>query len=99
MGVIVVVILAEAAVAAFPLLEFRNAFQQLQASEVGPQCLRHVDLGVGELPEQEVAEPHLAAGANHQVRIGQMACLEVPRNGFFIHVQVTQPAIASGSLG
>src|SRR5947209_2520631 len=35
-------------------------------SEVGPEGLAEVDLGVGELPEKEVGDAHLAAGAHDQ---------------------------------
>src|SRR5205823_8739528 len=47
--------------------------------EIWPERLGAVELGVGRLPEQEVAEAHLAGGAYHQVRIGQTARVEVAR--------------------
>src|SRR5919199_4875358 len=37
--------------------------------EVGPERRRHPELGVGDLPQQEVRDPHLAAGADQQVGI------------------------------
>jgi hypothetical protein len=39
------------------------------ASEVGPERLGYVDLGVGDLPQQVVADAHFAARANEQIRI------------------------------
>ena len=37
--------------------------------EVRPQHLGEEKLGVGTLPQHEVAQPHLAAGADHQVDV------------------------------
>ena len=39
-------------------------------AEVRPQRVGDPDLGVGDLPEQEVADAHLAAGADQQIGIG-----------------------------
>src|SRR3954464_7588843 len=36
-------------------------------AEVRPQALREHELGVGGLPDEEVADPLLAAGADHEV--------------------------------
>ena len=38
--------------------------------EVGPAERHEDELGVGELPEQEVADPLLAAGADQQIGVG-----------------------------
>ena len=35
--------------------------------EIGPQHVGEIELGVGELPQQEVRDPLLAAGADEQV--------------------------------
>src|SRR5262245_2798505 len=51
-----------------PLI-LRQGLDELSLAEVGPQGVGHVDLGIGELPEQEVRDAHLAAGADEQVRI------------------------------
>ncbi len=45
--------------------------------KVGPECLRDVELAVGDLPEQIVAHTHLARGADEQVRIGHAGGGEV----------------------
>src|SRR4051794_30965827 len=45
--------------------------------EIGPQRVGEVELAVGELPEQEVADPLLAAGADEQIGLGRVAHGEV----------------------
>lgn len=37
---------------------------EVVTAEIGPECGRDINFGVGELPEQEVAQAHLAAGAD-----------------------------------
>ena len=44
--------------------------------EVRPEDLGRVELGVGRLPDQEVREPLLAAGPDHEVGIGQAGGVE-----------------------
>src|SRR3989440_585936 len=46
-------------------------------TEVGPECGGAVELGVGCLPEQGVAQPHLAGRPDDQVGIGQVAGVEM----------------------
>src|SRR5450759_2201576 len=58
-------VLPQPAVAAVALLIFFDALKQLNAAEIGPQRLRHINLRIGKLPEQKVTQPHLAAGANY----------------------------------
>src|SRR5262245_21587928 len=58
---------AEAALAP---LEVIQCLQVLPLAEVGPQRVGDVQLAVGDLPEIEVADAHLAAGADQQVRVG-----------------------------
>src|SRR5438552_14986026 len=38
--------------------------------EVGPERRRHPELGVGDLPQEEVGDTHLAAGADEQIGVG-----------------------------
>jgi hypothetical protein len=45
--------------------------------------LGNIQLGVGDLPEQEIADAHLAGGADEQVRIGQAGRVQVRGNGVF----------------
>src|SRR5262249_57085806 len=67
--------------ASLALLEERERLQELALAEVGPQRFGHVHLGVGELPEEEVAEPHLAARPDEEVRVRDAARAEVVREG------------------
>src|SRR5437016_3625549 len=64
---------AEAALAAGEILE---RFDELGLAEVGPELGGEKDLGVGRLPQKEIREPQLAAGADYQVWIRQARCLE-----------------------
>ena len=47
-----------------------NGLEQVPLAEVGPQRVGDPDLRVRDLPEQEVADPHLAARPDQQVGIG-----------------------------
>src|SRR5678816_4257307 len=58
--------------------------EQMGHAEVGPQRVGDPDLRVGDLPQQEVADAHLAARADQQVRIGLAAGVEVRRKARFI---------------
>src|SRR5947207_4768299 len=50
---------------------------ELAPAEVRPERLDEDELRVGELPEQEVRDPELPGGADQQVRVGQVRCVEV----------------------
>jgi hypothetical protein len=53
-------------------VEGGNRLVQRRLVEIGPQPVAEKQLGVCGLPQQEVADPHFAAGADHQIRIGHM---------------------------
>ena len=55
---------AEAAVAAFAALVVFDGFEEVGAAEVGPVAFGDEDFGVGDLPEEEVGDALLAAGAD-----------------------------------
>jgi hypothetical protein len=63
---------AHIAVPAFASLEVCQRLQQMVAVKIRPKRLGDVDFRVSQLPEQKVGEPHLAAGANHKVRVRQI---------------------------
>ena len=69
----------DAAVAALAALEVEDRLEQVAAAEVGPEGRGHPDLGVGDLPEQEVRDPQLARGADQQVGVGLARRVEVAR--------------------
>src|SRR5262249_54976983 len=66
--------------AALALLEDREGLEGLALAEGGPERLGHVELGVGGLPQEEVAEPHLAARADEQIGIRDPPRPEVARD-------------------
>jgi hypothetical protein len=52
------------AVAAFAFLVVEQRFQEAGAVKVGPECFGDENFGVGDLPEQKIADAHLATGAD-----------------------------------
>src|SRR5437879_1859671 len=64
---------------------------EVGSAEIRPQRLRTVKLGVGRLPEQEVAESHLAGRPDDQVRIGEPASVQVTRQAAFVELRQVRP--------
>src|SRR5690606_36176656 len=54
---------------------------ELLGIEVRPQAVAEIKLAVGEVPEQEVAHPRLAAGADEEVRVRRIAKREIAAEG------------------
>src|ERR1035438_10492843 len=67
------VTVVQPAIAPLALLVFRDALEQVQPAKIRPQSRGHVDLCVSELPQQEVAQPHLTGRAADKIWILQMA--------------------------
>ena len=67
---------AEAAEAALAALVVGDGFEQMDAAKVGPEAVGDEDLGVGDLPEQEVGDALLAAGADDEVGVGHVRGVE-----------------------
>src|SRR5688572_4445555 len=59
-----------------PALEVGERPIELERPEVRPQGPRDPELGVGDLPQQEVRHAHLTAGPDEQVRIGDPVGVE-----------------------
>src|ERR687897_3160623 len=76
----------DAAPAPGPGPERRESRQELIRGEVWPQRIRHVEFGVGYLPEQEVGDAELAAGPDHQVDLGYVGGVEVIGEGHLVDV-------------
>src|SRR5437870_1469277 len=51
----------DAAIAPLALLECQDRLEQVPTPEVGPERIGDVDLGICDLPEEEVAHAHLPA--------------------------------------
>src|SRR5690606_8625399 len=99
---------ADASEATIAALEIEDGVVELVAVEVRPEHRGHIQLGVRHLPEQEVADPHLATGANQQVGIGPLCCVEVSREGGLVDLcrldlatlhSLRQQACCPGDLG
>src|SRR5439155_12597500 len=66
----------DAAVPAIALLVRNDCFEEVAPPEIGPQRFADPNLRVGNLPEQEVADAHLAARADQQIGIGLPRCVQ-----------------------
>ena len=53
-----------------PVLVGGQRAVELVFTEIGPEHVGIVELGIGRLPQQEIGDTQLAAGADHQIRIG-----------------------------
>src|SRR5579862_1831511 len=62
--------LNDAAEAALALLIDLQCLDEVWLAKIWPQGIGEVDLGVRALPEEEVGDAHLTAGANQQVGVG-----------------------------
>src|SRR5215211_3201012 len=76
--------LLDAAPAPGPGPEGFEGAHELLGGEVGPERVRHVELGVGYLPEQEVRDAQLAAGPDHQVDLRHVGGVEVAGEGSLV---------------
>src|ERR1700719_1570234 len=62
---------SQTTIAPFALLIVCQRRIEFRAPKIGPQRLGDVDLRIRDLPQQEIADAQLAAGADEQVGIGQ----------------------------
>src|SRR5688572_4491951 len=77
---------ADAAVPALALLIREHGFDEVPAAEVRPQRVGHVDLRVRDLPEQVVADAHLTARADEEIRIRLTGRIEKAREPLFVEI-------------
>src|SRR5690348_4466525 len=82
--------------AALPFLKGFDGLQQLHATEIRPESVGHIDLGISGLPEQKIAQAHLAARPNEKIEFGQTACVEMPGDCFLIDAEMLDSAVARG---
>ncbi len=66
--------------------ERKTGGEQVIASEFGPEDVGDPDLGVGDLPEQEIAHAHLAGGADQEVRVGHPLGGQVGGESSFVDI-------------
>ena len=69
-----------------PLVIFFQGSIELGFPKIGPERLGHHQLSIGNLPEQKIADPHLAAGANEHIGVGDVARVEMLRKDLFGNV-------------
>src|SRR4029450_6332554 len=70
---------ADAAISPLTPTELGDRLLQMVLAEIRPQRVDEHQLGIGTLPEQEIADALLAAGADQQVRVGH-----APRQQFLL---------------
>jgi hypothetical protein len=62
---------SDSAESSLSILVIPDGFVEVLGSEVGPEDVGHIKLGIRGLPQQKVGYAHLAGGANEQVRVGK----------------------------
>ena len=60
-----------------------QGFVEFFVGEFWPGCGCDVEFGVGDLPEEIVADPHFASGADEEVGVWHAAGVEVVGDGLF----------------
>ena len=58
----------------------------MPAAEVGPQRFRDPDFGIGNLPQEKIADAHLAARPDQQIGIGLAGCVEELAEPAFVQI-------------
>src|SRR5690606_5027385 len=70
-----------AAEAAPPAVVGLDGLDEVLLAEVRPERWRHVELGVGHLPEQKVGDAQVPAGADEQLGVGHVGKVQVAGEG------------------
>ena len=55
----------------------------MDPAKIGPKSFSNVDLAVSRLPQQEVGDAQLTAGAHEQIQIRKLSCVEFIRDALF----------------
>jgi hypothetical protein len=83
---------AEAAKPSVATSERINRLLEALLGEIRPQLVDEHQLSICPAPQQEVAEPDLAAGSNDKIRIGRIRRPDHPRDHRLIDLVRPQPA-------
>src|SRR5437660_4170368 len=75
---------ADHAEAPFPPLIVGDGVIQLVPAKIRPEAVADVDLRIGKLPEEKIADPELSARSDQQVGIGDIGGRKVPGDKRFI---------------
>src|SRR6201997_5329524 len=73
----------DGAVAAFAFLIVDEGFEEAGAIEIGPESFGDEDFGVGNLPEEEIADAHFAGGSDEEIGVGEIGGVEMAGEIFF----------------
>ena len=68
----------------FSFLEIDQSLDEVQAPEIRPENRSDPDLGIGDLPEQEIGNPKLTARPDKEVGIGDSGRIQTPGEGLFV---------------
>src|SRR5215831_917464 len=74
------------AVTAFAAVIVAQGLLEIGLAEIGPERVDEHQFRIGRLPQQEIADALLAAGANDEVGIGDVDGEEVAREERFVHL-------------
>src|SRR5262245_25574473 len=85
-------LLAGQTIAPFARRERVQRRLELGTAEIRPQRVAHVQLGIGQVPQQEIADAVVATGADEEVRIADFAQRELAREAGFVDGLGTQRA-------
>lgn len=73
-------------VAALAALKIDDDFAQILLAEIGPHDRHEEELGIGHLPQQEIADTAFAASSDEYIRIGYIAVVQMFRNGIGLDI-------------
>lgn len=65
-------------------------------AKVWPEGIRHIQLGIGQLPQQKIADPHLFSSADEEIRIGYFNRPQMPGKASLINLVRPQVALLNG---
>src|SRR5260370_41697901 len=71
---------AQTSKAPVALLVIQNSVQEIGSPEIGPQRIGDIQLRIGNLPQQEIADSHITGSPDQQVGIRHASSVE-PRDG------------------
>ena len=71
---------------AFAVLIVGDGAVQLFGGEIGPEDVGEIEFAVGTLPQEEIAQPELASGANEEFGVGHEVGFERSLHGLFVDV-------------
>src|SRR5947209_867945 len=64
-------------ISTFAFLVRDKGFVETRFVEIGPQCVRHPDFGIGDLPEKKVADAEFSARADQEIGIRKAGGIKI----------------------